>query len=165
MQLKPNHVKFVQLIVQGLTQVEAYRTSIGDKNTSLSTAEAKASNLVKKYATLIQQERDKLNEAVSIKVIDKLSNLEVKKVLSVIERKHILSEIATGEVKIKKFIVCDGIIEERDAVPDSTDRKNAIAEFNKMEGAYTPINVANTDKSGKDLEHYAILPDGTKLKL
>lgn len=55
------------------------------------------------------------------------------------ERMEILTQIMRGQIPLKKPMVCDGVIEEIDVVPDWMDRKNAIAELNKMTGDYSPI--------------------------
>lgn len=75
----------------------------------------------------------KMNEGIT-------KDLEARKanILSVIERQEILSKIARGEIPLKKAMVCDGMIQEVEVVPDWMDRKNAIAELNKMEGDYAP---------------------------
>jgi hypothetical protein len=74
------------------------------------------------------------------------------KILTSIERQEILSKIALGQLPLKKLIVCDGIIEEREVVPDWMDRKNAIAELNKMDGSYSPAKVnMNINKVGLDV--------------
>lgn len=61
------------------------------------------------------------------------------KILTSIERQEILTQIALGQIKLKKLIVCDGVIEEREVVSDWADRKNAIAELNRMDGSYAPV--------------------------
>ena len=58
------------------------------------------------------------------------------KILTSIERQEILTQIALGQIPLKKAMVCDGIIQEVDVVPDWMDRKNAISELNKMDGSY-----------------------------
>lgn len=55
------------------------------------------------------------------------------------ERMQILTDIATGGIPLVKHIVCDGVIQEREVVPSWRDRRDAVAELNKMEGAYAPV--------------------------
>ena len=55
------------------------------------------------------------------------------------ERMEILTRIARGEIEVTKHIVCDKYVQEFDVLPALNDRKNAIAELNKMDGSYTPI--------------------------
>lgn len=59
--------------------------------------------------------------------------------MGVEERKEVLSQIARGEIPLKKPMVCDGDIVEVPVVPDWMDRRNAIAELNKMDGSYAAI--------------------------
>lgn len=58
------------------------------------------------------------------------------KILTILERKEILTQIALGNITLSKYIVCDGVIQEREIVPNYNDRKSAIAELNRMEGVY-----------------------------
>jgi len=60
------------------------------------------------------------------------------KILTVLERQAILSEIARGEMGLSKPMVVDKDIVSVPVVPDWMDRKNAIAELNKMDGSYAP---------------------------
>jgi hypothetical protein len=114
-----------------------------------------------------QSKKSKISSNDTIKAI----NEEIDQLMTVAERQSILASIARGELKIKKpFVVSRGAtqgaeIVDHECLPDYADRKGAIAELNKMRGDYAPTKVANTDTKGNDVEHYAILPDGTKLKL
>jgi hypothetical protein len=62
-----------------------------------------------------------------------------KAILSKHERMEILTQIARGEIPLVKHIVADGMIQEREVVPSWKDRRDAVAELNKMEGDYAPI--------------------------
>lgn len=83
---------------------------------------------------------------------DVAKTIEVRKIeiMSAIERKEILTQIARGEIPLKKALVIDKNIEFIEVVPDYTDRKNAIAELNKMDGSYAPTKQAITDIQGND---------------
>jgi hypothetical protein len=114
-----------------------------------------------------QAKKSKIASNDTIKAISE----EIDQLMTVAERQSILASIARGELKIKKpFVVSRGATQgaeiiDHECLPDYADRKGAIAELNKMRGDYAPTKVANTDTKGNDVEHYAILPDGTKLKL
>jgi len=68
-----------------------------------------------------------------------------KAILTKEERLEILSQIARGEIPMVKYIVvsggaaCGSSIEERTIYPAWRDRRDAVAEINKMEGDYAPI--------------------------
>ena len=62
-------------------------------------------------------------------------------IADVVERKEILTKILRGEISLKKAIVVAGTLEYYEATPDWMDRKNAIAELNKMDGDYAPIKI------------------------
>jgi len=72
-------------------------------------------------------------------------------ILTKLERMDILSDIARGKLILTKYIVCDGMIQEREIAPDYNDRKGAIAELNKMDGDYAPVKKDITS-GGKEIK-------------
>ena len=70
----------------------------------------------------------------------------LKSVISKTERMQVLSDIAIGKLKISKPIFTkEGVIDSY-VEPDCNDRTKAIAELNKMDGAYAPQKIDNTIK-------------------
>ncbi len=61
------------------------------------------------------------------------------RILGVVERKEILTQIALGQLTVNKPINVGGKIEYVACEPDFTDRRNAIAELNKIDGSYQPF--------------------------
>ena len=88
--------------------------------------------------------------------VDEEAAIEARKkaIMTADERKEVLTKIANGTLKIKRPFVIGGKIMEYPAEPDATDRRNAIAELNKMEGDYAPSKVAQTDKDGNDIKQF-----------
>ena len=96
------------------------------------------------YQNKLQNEKDDISieiekEAIKLGVIDKLQRMEI------------LSNIALGNIPLKKPMVVDKSIEFIEVVPDWMDRKNAIAELNKMDGSYAPTKNEHTGKDGSPL--------------
>jgi len=52
------------------------------------------------------------------------------------ERKEVLTKIMRGQIKLKKPMAIGSKLKMITVTPDWMDRKNAIAELNKMEGDY-----------------------------
>lgn len=95
----------------------------------------------------------KAKEAADRVYIEESEKAAKKAVMGKIERQEILTQIARGEIPLKKAMVVDGVIEFVDVVPDWMDRKNAIAELNKIDGSYAAVKQNVTiNKVGKDLE-------------
>ena len=137
--ISKKHLNFIKAVADGDVQYKAYLVSIGKKNISKSTAAVKSSQLVKKYAKEIAIERAK-NKAIADKASkEAIASASDRKILSSAERMEILTQIAQGGIPLKKHMIVDKVIEEVTVVPDWMDRKNAIAELNKMTGDYTPI--------------------------
>jgi len=97
------------------------------------------------------------HELMQIVKHEHLAKLEISKIMDKFERMEILTQIARGEIPLKKPMVVDGDIEEVEIVPAWMDRKAAIAELNKMDGEYAPVK-KETKHSGEmlvkqDLSH------------
>jgi hypothetical protein len=146
MKLPLKHSEFIRLVANGETQSNAYKLSIGKKGVSKQVSEVKGSQLAKKYANLIAEQRDNLKKVVEEAQKDKVAEIAQMNILTSAQRMEILSNIAQGKLKVKKPFVIGGKVLEYPSEPDHTDIKNAIAELNKMQGDYAPtkINQENT---------------------
>lgn len=95
------------------------------------------------YQNKLQQQKDAISielekEAFKQGIIDKNKRMEI------------LSQIALGNIPLKKPIVVDKIIESIDVVPDYADRRAAIAELNKMDGSYSPTQIQDVTKEKQE---------------
>ena len=137
--VKPQKQTIIDFIISCLKKAE-------DRKVILSKVVKKWQTNVRTFDRLLKIAKEQHSEAQELikkelLELDKQNAIEERKsqIADELERKEILTKIMRGEIKLKKHIVCDGIIQEKEVVPDWTDRKNAIAELNKMEGAYEPI--------------------------
>lgn len=81
------------------------------------------------------------NPIIERKEIEALGQIAASNILSKLERQLLLSDIATGKVKVwKEAVTRDGIVKL-----GSYDPAKYIAELNKMDGAYVEEIGANTD--------------------
>lgn len=97
--------------------------------------------------------QDKAKEASDRAYIEASVEAAKGAIMSKAERQSILTQIARGELSVKKSIAIGGIgIEVVNVYPDFSDIKSAVAELNKMEGDYAPTKTALTDAEGKDKE-------------
>lgn len=112
-----------------------------------------ASILVNKWQTLsertahrrIKDAKAQIKEEqaqIRAKVIEGVAGeIEARKwqIMNAMERKHILTQIARGELEVTKSVPNGKTIDHIITTPDYNDRKAAIAELNKMDGDYAPI--------------------------
>jgi hypothetical protein len=146
MGISAEHIEFIRLVANGSEQDKAYMVTIGNNKVTGATARSKGSALAKKYAQEIVKAKD-LNKSIVDQVNkDTISKVAKGSIISAVERMEILTKIAKGEIPLKKHMVCDGVIEEVEVVPDWMDRKNAIAELNKMDGSYAATKADLTIK-------------------
>ena len=117
--LTPKQEKYVQNLIKGMSQREAYKNSYDAKNMKDETIDSKACELLKK---------DKIKERYE-ELQEKADN---EAIMSAIERKKWLTDVITGEIKEKIFL--DGVQAERDAY--LSDKMKAMEILNKMSGEY-----------------------------
>lgn len=112
--------KFVQNIVKGMSQREAYKSSYNAKNMKDDTIDNKACNLFK---------QDKIRARYE----ELLKKIEDKTIMTAEERQIWLSKVVKGDIKITRE--CDDEIKEYE--PYMSDRLKAMDILNKMSGEYT----------------------------
>jgi len=121
--------------------------------------------LLKKAQVEHKEKQQAIKEAVTVVEVEGAVEAAKRDIMTSLERKEILTKIARGQIPLLKPMVCDGAIELVEVAPDWMDRKNAIAELNKMEGDYTPINIdVKTNGGAIQNETVIVLPSGTKIK-
>ena len=151
MRATAKHTEFIRLVANGTNQSEAYRATVGNPKATISACKAKASQLAKKYADLIAQEREKLKVIVEEAQSNRVAEIAQMNIMTSAERMEFLSKMAKGEVKVKQPFVIGGKIMEYPSEPTFAERRAAIAELNKMDGSYAPAKNETTLKLGKDL--------------
>lgn len=138
MTISPKHIEFINLVASGESQSTAYKATVGNKSATIAQVKSKASNLAKKYAVLINEERERLRKVVEAANDSKVSEIAQMNIMGKAERMELLTKMAKGELKIKTPVVIAGKIMEYPAEPTASDRRSAIAELNKMDGSYAP---------------------------
>lgn len=111
--------KFVQNIVKGMSQREAYKSSYNAKNMKDDTIDNKACNLFK---------QDKIRARYE----ELLKKIEDKTIMTAEERQIWLSKVVKGDIKITREY--DDEIKEYE--PYMSDRLKALDILNKMTGQY-----------------------------
>ncbi len=164
MTLSPKHKKFIDLVAGGEEQGVAYKLSVGKKGISKAVSHVKGSQLAKKYAELIAQERERLRKVVEAANDMKVAEIAQKNIMSKAERMELLTKMAKGELKIKTPFVIGGKIMEYPAEPTAADRRAAISELNKMAGDYAPAQL-NTTVIDNRPPTKLTLPNGTQIEL
>lgn len=120
--------KFVQNLIKGMSQREAYKKSYNAKKMKDKTIDNKASVLFKK-------------DEVRVRYEELLEKAEDKAIMSAIERKKWLTQIINGEIKEDVPLMTD--INSNNEVntikcPTKLDtRLKALDTLNKMDGEYT----------------------------
>lgn len=122
--LTPKREKFVQGIVEGMSQAEAYRSAYSCKNMSDNAIYREASELMK-------------DPKVSQRVSDLREKMMNEKIMSAQERLELLTRIAKGEERERVVRIVDGEMVEFEVPASIKTRQTAIDLMNKMTGEYT----------------------------
>jgi hypothetical protein len=110
--------------------------------------------------SIVKREQDELRKETDKKLKEESDHL-VNEIISVLERKVILSKIAKGELEAYKCLSVRGELQRIKTTPDHTDIMKAIGELNKMEGEYKNESL-NVPKSPVTT---ITLPDGSVISL
>jgi len=102
-----------------------------------------------RYWKTANQQHTVKQQAIKEKLtaIDTAAAIEARKkaIMTADERKELLTKLITGEIKAKRPFVIGGKIMEYPEEPTHRDRISAIAELNKMDGAYAPLPKQQVD--------------------
>lgn len=112
--------KFVQNLIKGMSQREAYKNSYDAKNMKDETIDTRACELFK-------------NSKIKARYEELLKRLEDKAIMSAEERMKWLSKVIKADIKVEREY--DNEVKEYD--PYMSDRLKAMDILNKMDGQYT----------------------------
>lgn len=118
--ITPKQEKFIQNIVSGMSQREAYKNSYNAKNMADDTIDNKACKLFN-------------SDKIRARYRELMKRLENKAIMTAEERMIWLTKVINCDVKIKQEY--DNEIKEYD--PYMSDRLKALDMLNKMDGQYT----------------------------
>lgn len=121
--LTPKQEKYVQNLVKGMSQREAYKNSYNAEGMKDNTIDNKASDLFKKGE--IRARYDEL-----------VKRLEDKTIMSAKERMTWLTKVVKGDIKEKYTYWKDNEECEREKEADLTTKIKALDTLNKMDNTY-----------------------------
>ena len=125
--LTPKREKFIQNLIQGMSQREAYKNSFSAKNMSDKTIDNNAYRLFK--ITEVRARYDELRGKIE-------DAQETRAIMDVLERKEWLTKIINGEVPEEGTAVTQGQLLRFKKQPSLSDKMKAMDILNKMDGEY-----------------------------
>lgn len=144
MGLPAKHIEFIRLVANGESQTKAYKVTCGNPGITTKVAKVKGSQLAKRYADEIEKAKNRNGEIIQKAHEKHQEKVASMRFMSVAERMELLSKLAEGTLKIKVPFYKDGKVLEYNAEPSASERIKAIAELNKMNGAYAPTEIKGT---------------------
>ncbi len=139
--MSPNakHLEFIRLVSRGIQQEDAYRTTIGNKNTTSGSARSQASKLCKRYAKEIATAKEKAASIIEHANKTKEAEKALKLILTQSQVDAELCNIIKGESYVEKLFVINGKLQKTNSKPDHTDKLKAIDLYNKRFGSNAPV--------------------------
>lgn len=131
--------KFVQNLINGMSQREAYKNSYNASKMKDEVIDTKASLLFKEGK--IRKRYEELAK-----------QLEDESIMSAKERMKWLSKVVNGEIKEKKYVFRDGKKNVEDLETDISTKIKAIDTLNKMDNSYSQTLTIHNPKATKVLE-------------
>ena len=116
--------KFVQNLIKGMSQREAYRDAYPNDKSTDETVDKNACNLLNNNSKVLSRYNELLQKA------------EDNAIMSAIERKKWLTKVIKGEIKDKEPVFHDGDVTIAEVETNVNTKIKAIATLNKMDGEY-----------------------------
>ncbi len=130
---------FVQNLLKGMSQREAYKNSYNAIKMTDKSIDEKASQLFKEVK--IRSRYEELTK-----------QLEDESIMSAKERMKWLSKVVSGEIKEKKYVYVDGKKNVEDLETDVNTKIKAIDTLNKMDNSYKQTIEVHNPQATKVLE-------------
>lgn len=121
--LTPKQERFIQNIVSGMTQRQAYKDAYNAENMADETIDSEASRLFNDHK-------------ISARYQELISKLEDKAIMNAQERMKWLTEVIQEIQKEKKTTIQDGEVFSYEEIADLNTKMKAIDILNKMSGEY-----------------------------
>ena len=122
-ELTPKQEKFIQNIVSGMSQREAYKNSYNAENMKDETIDAEACKIFNDHK-------------VSTRYRELMEELKDKAIMTAKERMIWLSEVVQGIQKEKEAVFTDGDVVIKDVEANLNTKIKALDTLNKMSGEY-----------------------------
>ena len=143
MSIPIKHIEFIQAIAKGAQQGEAYRTTIGNKNTTQKNARVQGCKLAKKYTKEIEQARENKKAIIEHVNESDIVKTALKEILTEAQVDAELCKIVKGEPVTLKVMTTKGFPIEAELTPTIADRLKAIDIYYDRFGSNAPTKLAH----------------------
>lgn len=123
-ELTPKQERFIQNIISGMSQREAYKNSYNAENMKDEVIDVKACELFN-------------DGKVKVRYQELMNKLEDKAIMTAKERMIWLSEVVKGIQTEKEAVFTDGDVVIKDVEANLSTKIKAVDTLNKMSGEYT----------------------------
>jgi hypothetical protein len=134
-----NHKEFIRLVVSGENQMNAYKLTASNKTITNDSAKVKGSQLAKKYALEIAQEKERQARVLSDVQDKDIVQNALKQILTQAEVDAKLCDIIKGKLIFMQQLNNQGETYKSQVTPTIADITKAIDLYNKRFGSNAPV--------------------------
>ena len=150
--ISKNHIKFIKLVSKGHTFQEAYSITSDNKSITKAPARAQGSKLAKKYATEIQQAKEKDAKIVSDTIDTNTAQIALKSIVSQADADAKAFRILGENDLVVDYYYMNGKPTEFTRKPTPAEIQKAFENYCKRFGSYAPTKNALTNTDGEDID-------------
>ena len=162
--ISKNHIKFIKLVAKGHTFQEAYSITSDNKSITKATARAQGSKLAKKYATEIQQAKEKDATIVSAAIDTNTAQNALKSIVSQADADAKAFRILGENDLVVDYYYVMGMPKEFTRKPTQTEIQKSFALYCLRFGSNAATKIAQTDKEGNDVQQQVFIINGKEIK-
>ena len=162
--ISAKHIKFIKLVAKGTTYTEAYLITFHNKTVTKSTARVQGSILAKKYATEIQQAKEKDAKVISDTIDTNTAQIALKSIVSQADADAKAFRILGENDLVVDYYYVMGKPKEFTRKPTPAEIQKAYENFCKRFGSNAATKIANTNTKGEDIEPQVFIINGKEIK-
>lgn len=142
MQTNKKHIEFINHIVNGLTQKEAYKLSIGKKGVSNAVCEVKGSQLAKRYSIEIAQAKDALQKAIQGANNTEAAQKALKAIVTQAEADEKVFRILGSDDVVEEIVIINYKAQVVKRKPTQFEIQRSYDLYCKRFGSFSPVKQA-----------------------
>ena len=155
--ISSKHIEFINLVVKGVSQQEAYILTSTNKHLTKPTARVEGSKLAKRYAKEIQ-ERKEIDASIVTDAANKYEAISALK--SVVEQAKAdakVFRILGDDDNVEDVIIVAGKVQTIERKPTQGEIQKAYDLYCKRFGSNAPTKTALTNTNGEDVKQVIII--------
>ena len=162
--ISAKHRKFIKLVAKGTSYKEAYILTSDNQALTQDSAKVQGSLLAKKYATEIQQAKEKDAKVISDAIDTNTAQIALKSIVSQADADAKAFRILGENDLVVDYYYVMGKPIEYTRKPTQTEIQKSFALYCLRFGSNAATKIANTNTKGEDIEPQVFIINGKEIK-